>query len=583
MPKSVDEIAGEIMNDMEKLLLERVYIAILKEGEVLYASTSLDHQLKLLKLFCITEFKQMKDFDHSFPLAGTNLAIFKINEFLIALYTKKGYQGQLLSFKTKMFNYLDDLKSMADVPSTILSETETKGQVLPKLIQTVSLTLGLSDDESSVLKLCDGNHSIPEIIVKTRLPRKKVVNIVRYFENKGWLKLETKGEVELIPLSIKKFPETAVRLGLISKKNYDINELCDGKNTSRDIAEKLRMSEEEITKILEKMENNSIIKMTIKIPEEGPLVSEPVETKTTEIGEIDYPEINVKPILTANVSFTIGFDEREKRILSLLDGFHTIQDIYNVTQIPFLEIFKIIVRYEEKGWIHIPIDEFMHIVSIKDKLRSEYQVMQLKEKYRKIMNEVAVTSGNGPTLKKEREFLLKKIKDKLPLMPQETQNKLVDKLIKISARSRDHMLEKLILSESSKKFKKNETQEMHPASSIPSKLIPKQDIQKKLRKKPIIDESPLLRPSEIFGKEYLPKLTSTPQSEPSLLSTAPQITVPIGNNLGEYNQLAKPEKYLTKEIVSKELSGDQDQISEVLEFLNSLLGIPEIVYLSLID
>ena len=38
-----------------------------------------------------------------------------------------------------------------------------------------------------------------------------------------------------------------------------------------------------------------------------------------------------------------------------------IDDIFYVTQIPHVEIFRVIIKYEEKGWIRIPIDDFVHI------------------------------------------------------------------------------------------------------------------------------------------------------------------------------------------------------------------------------
>ena len=387
MPKRVDVIAGEIMSEMEKLLLERVYTAIIKDGKPLYSSTALDKHIELLKLFAITEFKQLPPLGHAFPLPGTNLAIFKVSDdFLVALYTKKGYQGQLLSFKTKVSKYANDLKQASEFPAPQLVEIEAKGQILPKLTQTVSLTLGMSEDESSVLKLCDGNHSIREIIIKTRIPRKNVVDIVRRYEQKGWLKLEVQGEVDITPISLKKFPETAVRLGMISKKSYDINELCDGTNTIRSIADKLIISERELQKILKKMEKNKIIKMSVKIPEEEPAVTKEAAESAKIIEEqISNPELYIKPILTATISFTMGFDQNEQRILELLDGSHTIIDLYTVTQTPIMDIFKIIFKYEDKGWIRIPIDDFMKIVAIKEKLKSEFDIAVLEAKYNKLM------------------------------------------------------------------------------------------------------------------------------------------------------------------------------------------------------
>lgn len=467
MPKSIDEVAGEIMNEMEKLLLERVYIAILREGSVLYASTALDKHIELLKLFVITEFKQMNNFDHHFPLPGTNLAIFNIENILVALYTKKGYQGQLLSFKTKIKKFSKDLKIAIELPTTRPIQTEQKEQILPKMTQTVSLTLGLSDDESAVLKLCDGNHSIREIVVKTRIPRKNVIDIIRRYENKDWLQLDFRGDIEIIPISIKKFPETAVRLGMISKKSLEINKLCDGINNIQDIATKLEISEKELRKILGKMEKNEVIRMSVKIPEERPRISEVPSEKAEALTaeEISNPELYVKPNLAENISLTVGFNEKEKQVLKLLDGSHSIVDLYHVTQIPITEIFQIIFEYEEKGWIRIPIDDFKKIVIVKEKLKEEFRLRELKAEYQSLFGEPAVTSDEAleiaekvleepPSLVSketlevedalEREALLQQIQEELPLMPPSALNKLVDKLIQISPRSREGMLNKLL-------------------------------------------------------------------------------------------------------------------------------------------
>jgi len=597
MTKRVDVIAGEIMSEMEKLLLERVYTAIIKDGKPLYSSTALDKHIELLKLFAITEFKQLPPLGHAFPLPGTNLAIFKVSDdFLVALYTKKGYQGQLLSFKTKVSKYGNDLKQASEFPAPQLVETEEKGQILPKLTQNVSLTLGLSEDESSVLKLCDGNHSIKEIIIKTRIPRKNVADIVRRYEQKDWLKLEVQGEVDITPISIKKFPETAVRLGMISKKSYDINELCDGTNTIRSIADKLIISERELQKILNKMEKNKIIKMGVKIPEEEFAVTkEAAESVKIIEEEISNPELYIKPILTATISFTMGFDQNEQRILELLDGSHTIIDLYSVTQTPIMDIFKTIFKYEDKGWIRIPIDDFMKIVAIKEKLKSEFDIAVLDAKYNKLMQEQTAPAESSLELAQQileettaltedkaklKKDLLQKIQNELPLMPEIAQTKLVEKLVNISARSREAMLNRLLTSESSKKFRQPPVPVAPPtAPPAPAYVEPAPPVARPAPAyvepaPPVIDETPLIQPSKLLDTS----ISSEPLVKPlpdNLLSPS-QPTMPSIDVQSQPIQPSPPAP-------SSQVTGGDDQISEVLSFIDSLLGIPEILYLALID
>jgi len=583
------------MAEMEKLLLERVYIALIKSGIILYASTALDNHLELMKLFSITEFNQMRDLDHAFPLAGTNLALFKAKDILIGLYTKKGYQGQLLAFKTKMAKYIDDLNMASEASLMKPIEIESKGQILPKLVETISLTVGLSEDESSVLKLCDGSHTLGEIQIKTRIPRKNVVDIIRHFEGKGWLRLDHKGEVGVLPISIKKFPETAVRLGMISKKTYDINELCDGNNSIQDICDKLSMPDKELRKILEKMEENKIIKMTVKIPEEERT------TERVEVAEpkaVENPELDIKPGLSANISFSMGFDDNEKRVLQLLDGAHTISDIHTVTQIPFVEIFGIVIKYEEKGWVRVPIETFKYIVAIKGKLKSELLTQELEAKYTKLMGEKVPVPENlvetsikildeatglakpqilAPSLDQEKDYLLKRIKAELPLMPANIQAQVIDKLIKVPKTAREGMLAKLLNSESSLKFKKKAPEAIRLPPPIPEPPPPPVIIKpaKPVEQPAItIEEPELVKPSELF-KESLPESAPTPEIPPAATSSEtmePEVSKPVG--------LEKPSSQVA---LRKEIALDEEQVSEVLNFIDSLLGIPEVLYLALVD
>lgn len=594
---------------MEKLLLERVYIAIVKNGAVLYASTALDNHLELLKLFSITEFQQMKDFDHHFPLPGTNLALFKAKEILIALYTKKGYQGQLLSFKTKLANYVVELNGASELSLMQPIAIEAKGQILPKLVETISLTVGLSEDESSVLKLCDGNHSIGEIQVKSRLPRKNVVDIIRHFENKGWLKLESKGEVEVLPISIKKFPETAVRLGMISKKTYDINELCNGNNTINEICKKLKISDREIRKVLEKMEENKIVKMTVRIPEEESRISKKIkekeQVKESKAGE--YPELNLKPSLLVNISFTMGFDEGERRVLQLLDGSHNIQDIYTVCQMPILEIFKIIIKYEEKGWIRVPIEEFKYVLVIKNKLKSEVQMKELEGKYKEVIEEkvsaperkevstpdkavepsvLIQEQVSTPELEEQREYLHKRIQDELPLMPSNIQTQMVEKLVNLSKKARETMFEKLLTSESSKKFKKKPVKgpSIPPPVPEPSKLVSMRRI--KPVEQPIIEEESLVRPSELFKENSPPELESPELAEPDLIQLPSESVKQIkqaADELEESDESINIKQPSETGILTNGIPIEEEKVTEALNFIDSLLGIPEILYLALID
>ena len=336
----------------------------------------------------------------------------------------------------------------------------------PKLIQNVSLTLGISDEEYLVLKNCsDGDNTIEDIVILTKLNWNDVVKILKKYEKKGWIKIdyEGDGEPEYQPISIKKFPETAVRLGMISKKKYDINILCDGERTVSEIAKEVGLSSEETLKILREMEKNKIVEIYPKIPLKEEVISEKIEEKEGKK--------LLQPVCIKNVILFTEIDENTKKILQLCDGEKTIEDIYVITHLPFSDILKTIIEYEEKGWITLKIDQYTMLVELKNKIKDISDENLIIKEYEKLFGKLKEIKEVEEILSKgilgdetSRDFLKIRLKSELPKLPTPVLEIILDKIFLLpTAEERGILVNKILASESVKKFKFT--------SEIPSSIV----------------------------------------------------------------------------------------------------------------
>jgi len=211
------EVALDISKQVGKLLVSRCYVAILDLfGTLRYADEPLIPFSEFMKEFVKSNVNLLTAGDHSLPLGGVNLAFFKVSDrAMIVLYTDKGYSGQLLTFKSRMFEWskkIDELIGDIKIPASSVRIQDPSVGIEPEVQDTASepaepekkrgmktvpiLTRKLSGKEkfslevAQVLQFCDGTHSINDIQVETGYPLLKINNIIRTYQKKEWITLK---------------------------------------------------------------------------------------------------------------------------------------------------------------------------------------------------------------------------------------------------------------------------------------------------------------------------------------------------------------------------------------------------------
>ena len=213
-------IAKAIEKELGVTSAVRIYAAIFDgNGKALYASDDFTEIISFISPFIKDTFERLKIGDHSFPISGKNIGIFKVSDkAIVVLYSKKGHLGALLNFKNKMSIYaskideqLEDFTQITIKRKIEVTEeiTITKGKVpskkteaqyvkpstttfakLPVLLKELTGKEKFPLNDVRVLQLCDGKHTIEDIIKKTKLSRLEIQNIVRNYQKKKVLNLK---------------------------------------------------------------------------------------------------------------------------------------------------------------------------------------------------------------------------------------------------------------------------------------------------------------------------------------------------------------------------------------------------------
>ncbi|MFX1450637.1 MAG: hypothetical protein ACFFCM_07345 [Promethearchaeota archaeon] len=215
-------IAQEIEKYLGSLLGVRVYSAILNgNGEFKFAREDFNEEnlIPFIANFVQTNFSLLGVGDHAFPMSNKSIGFFKLSEkSMIVLYAKKGKLGSLLAFKNKINTYapiIDEKinevtkitikkkieiteeitisKSSPPASNTQPQYTQVKQKSfakLPKLIKELTGKEKFPINDVKVLRLCDGKHTIEEIIKETDISRLAVDNIIRNYEKKKYLTLK---------------------------------------------------------------------------------------------------------------------------------------------------------------------------------------------------------------------------------------------------------------------------------------------------------------------------------------------------------------------------------------------------------
>lgn len=208
------DICREIEGIFGKIFAARPYLAILDAlGNVMYTEPQLDPHLAYIQNFIKTNFNLLNVGDHSIPLGGINLAFFKVSQkAVIAIFTQKGFTGQLLGFRSRMLEWsqkIDELIGEHVTPITPVSvHADGEPEVLisasqglavavtqsykkiPVLIKQLDGKEKLSLEVANLLQFCDGKNSVEEICEKTAYPKVKVNQIIMEYQKKKWLDLK---------------------------------------------------------------------------------------------------------------------------------------------------------------------------------------------------------------------------------------------------------------------------------------------------------------------------------------------------------------------------------------------------------
>lgn len=203
-------IASEIVKVFGKIFATRPYLSIIDAtGKIHYIDEPLSKQhLGFIQDFVKTNFKYMKVGEYSVPLGSVNLAFFKISlKAVITIYTKKGFTGQLLAFKTRMHEWsgkIDDVLGEVEIPSEIEPtesepieskevEVVKRGKIskkVPSLVKKLTGKEKFSLESASILQFCDGKRSVEEICKETNIPKIKVNQILAELQKKRWIKFK---------------------------------------------------------------------------------------------------------------------------------------------------------------------------------------------------------------------------------------------------------------------------------------------------------------------------------------------------------------------------------------------------------
>lgn len=71
-------------------------------------------------------------------------------------------------------------------------------------------------------------------------------------------------EGDRLPVCIKKIPEASVRIGMVTREQYKLLQLCDGNNTLADIAQITELGPEALDKVMDELRDKRLIDIIIR-------------------------------------------------------------------------------------------------------------------------------------------------------------------------------------------------------------------------------------------------------------------------------------------------------------------------------
>jgi len=256
--EDIEVIAKSISKELGATIQTRPYVGIFDyKGNILYSDKDLDKYIQLISDFVNLNFGLMNVGDHSIPFSGKNLVLFKVNnKSIVVIYTLKGYLAQLLSFKSKIpdispriLEHLTDLPDLIneivfdiasdDVEPVKEQQREEKFKVFPTFIEKAKKKEKFSIDDMHVVRYCDGNMSLREIIEKSGIKTEKVYEIIEKFIDKKVMNYRIEGKPVLTPCLTEEISNSDIKLGIVTEKEREISEFCDGNKIIDEIKEEL--------------------------------------------------------------------------------------------------------------------------------------------------------------------------------------------------------------------------------------------------------------------------------------------------------------------------------------------------------
>jgi len=205
----------DIIRSIKKELIQftsvRPYLAVIDGlSTIHYMDEDIESFREFITTFNDTSFGILGVGDHSLPIGRENLLFLKLSpKFLLIIYTKKGKIGELIRVKTKLNDYISVIDTkigdidLSKVKSTIFAEkveeqdekTKMKSKILsvfPSVNQEQIEKEKFPIDEARVLRLCNGETAVEEIMEKTGKTRIFISKIINKYKKKGFLKLVRK-------------------------------------------------------------------------------------------------------------------------------------------------------------------------------------------------------------------------------------------------------------------------------------------------------------------------------------------------------------------------------------------------------
>jgi len=356
----ISEIVEEIVNYMNKILAHPTYMGIFNnKGQAIFIDEALKEYYQFISSFINENFELLSVGDHSIPLSGLNLAFYKItNNAMIILHTKEGPVGQLLAFKSRMFDYAKKIEEIStkftdemikQIPRPRVKQVSKAGSAerIPVLKVDINKKK-FAMDEASVLHIIDGKKTITEICEEIKIPRLKVNEILKKYQKKGWLKLkrvigrkEPGGPRRILkatkrPVKVAKPKPTPTVVKKTSPKPVKAPAPSIPKSTAVPFAGG--------NPSLNKATKSNVT--TTKIPEFTPSEIEIQLSPDEEEGIYYFP-------IATQEKPHIKLSKNEQKILKLCDGRNTVDDICQIFATTKIELMQTLRKLESKGVVRL--------------------------------------------------------------------------------------------------------------------------------------------------------------------------------------------------------------------------------------